>query len=406
MWRLFPALLLCAVLACAPAPVRASPPEHDAAKALADPTDPGHEKALEAWTALPEPQRVERVLAGIASEDRTVARFYAALADPYVLSLEEIRRVMAICAEDPAWVADPLRELPGGLGSNGLGFGTPDLPAIAKTAATTPDLVFFVGKSGDADEFHRALDASVAAALVPFLETKNDGVRKRIEGWLDLAANLTTRDETRPAFARGFLYLVERAAAVKAGKPVPPFASIEVKTDGPGIPPALKALLFDALRTPDAGGEHLRGVDAVEGWPHPWLLRWARSTKPVPEDLPFLVEVSKAPRTLLASWAVRALAVLDPTGEKSGWPALATREDGVAVAQWLPSWRAEGSPSACVPWPTTRGTWPHWPRCTRSRWTRPAPGRGTWRPSPRRRGSGIRSTCPCSPARVTRWTGA
>jgi hypothetical protein len=187
----------------------------------ADPTDPGHEKALEAWTALPEPQRVERVLAGIASEDRTVARFYAALADPYVLSLEEIRRVMAICAEDPAWVADPLRELPGGLGSNGLGFGTPDLPAIAKTAATTPDLVFFVGKSGGADR-------------VPPGPGRVRGRRARAlprdeERWRAQAHRRMARpgrqphDATRrgPAFARGFLYLVERAAAVKAGKPVP-----------------------------------------------------------------------------------------------------------------------------------------------------------------------------------------
>ena len=332
MWRPLPGLLLCAVLAGAPAPVRAGPPEEAAAKALADPTDPGHEKALEAWTALTEPQRVERVLAGIASEDRQVARFYAALADPYVLSLEELRRVMAICAEDPEWVADPLRLLPGGLGSNGLGFGTPDLPGIAKTAATTPDLVFFVGKDGDADEFHRAMDASVAAALVPFLETKNDAVRKRLAGWLELAANVTTRDETRPAFARGFLYLAARAAAVKAGRPVPPFASIEAKTDGPGVPPALKALILDAVRATDSGGEGFRGVDAVEGWPCPWLLRWARVTRPIAEDLPFLTEVSKAPKTLLASWAVRSLAALDPTGGKSAWPALATREDGVAVA--------------------------------------------------------------------------
>jgi len=283
-------------------------------RSLADERAPGHAAAAAAWGDLAPAERLARIRAGIRSGDPAVARVAAALADPLALDLDEIRRAMSICAADPAWVEN----------AEGWGFGIPEMAAIVRTAATTPGFTtVFWGTFGG--EFHRALDVSHAEDLVALLETPNDEVAWQIVEWLDQLAANTTRDETRPLFAKAFLYWQARRDAAEAGTPVPPLASIEAKADGPGVPAAVRAL----LRAEIAG-------DAAHGGPHfvPWLLRWLFDLEPTPDDVPFLLEVVAARRTSpdYAAWAVRGLASLDPGGSRTGWRSFAEGEDAAAVA--------------------------------------------------------------------------
>jgi hypothetical protein len=303
---------------------------------LAAPSDPEHNASVKAWAALSPADRLARIRAGIRSQDPRVARLAAAVADPDALDLEEIHRAMAICASDAAWVANPTRPLFGTVASDGRGFGIPDMPAVCRTAATAPGFSFTVTErvvegmlrtDDPSDEFHRAMEVSIAEPLIALLETRNSAVGHRIGHWLGVISVNTTRNETRPSFAKAFLYRRARSEAEAAGRPVRPLESFESNVGGAvGVPTAVEALLRRELA--DAKEDGSRAIH------DPWLLRWLWDLSPVAEDLALLKEVANAAPSIRAYsvWAVRGLAALDTDGTKSDWRSLAQGEDWTAVA--------------------------------------------------------------------------
>ena len=298
---------------------------------LAEKDDAGHEAALERWKALTPTERLAHVRAGIRSKDPVVARLASEIADPLALDLSEIRLVMRHCAVNPGWVADPERRLFGDEKANGTAFGTPDMVAIATTAATTPGLELL----DEADEFHRALDPSLVPDLAPLLETKNAQVGKRIHGWIRLLADNSLEDSLRPAFARAFLYWRARLAAEKAKEPIPALASIGVQADGPGVPPAVEALVRATLED---------GDDARLWGSKPWLDLWVFSLRPEAKDLPLLQNLERnTAEDGLWAWTVRSLAALDPDGSATGWRALAEK-GGTSAPAFAAELARRGSP--------------------------------------------------------------
>lgn len=281
-------------------------------RSLANPRIEGHEEALAAWENLEPSARLARIREGLRSRDPVVAGLAASLADPMALDLEELRRAMRLNAWDPNWVEHP-----------GYAYGIPEIPAIARIAATTPG--FTVVSWGRHCNFDVALDASAAAEIVPLLETPNGEVAWRLAEWLDRMAETTTRTETRPVLAQGFNYWRARRAAEESGRLVPPLASFVSDAKGRGVSPALEALVRGALADEAAEG------GAIED---PWLMRWLWDVAPTTSDLPLLVDAvaARAKSPEIAGWAVRALAELDPRGEASGWHRLADGSDFAAVA--------------------------------------------------------------------------
>ncbi len=317
----------------------AAGPESDDAlwRRLANPEHPTHAAAVAEWGALAPAAALARVRAGIRSADPSVARLAAEVADPFALDLEEIRRVMGICAADPAWVADPMHVLFGDVSSNGLAFGLPDMVGIVRTAATTPGFAFAV--DSPFDEYHRAMDASQAGDLVALLETENDDVAKQLVRELWHLADNTTRDDLRPLFARAFLYGRARAEAKVAGRPRPTLASITASTEGPGVPEAVKALVEASIADAKAEG--------AATWANPWLVRWLHDLRPAAADAEFLRATvgARAAHPAVSAWAFRGLAVLDPEGKTTAWRAIAENADAGAAEAAAAELARLGSPT-------------------------------------------------------------
>lgn len=326
-----------ALLGATGARVHAGEPDDPIWRGLADPEDPGHAAAVARWKGFGPAERLARVRAGIRSEDPVVARLAAEVADPDALALEEIRRAMAHCAADPAWVADPMHALFDDVHSNGLAFGLPDMVSVVRTAATTPGFAFAV--DSPFDEYHRAMDASQAGDLVALLETENDDVAKQLVRQLWHLADNTTRDDLRPLFARAFLYGRARSEARAAGKPRPTLVSITASTEGPGVPETVKALVEASIADAQAEG--------AATWANPWLVRWLHDLRPAAADAEFLRATAgaRAAHPAVSAWAVRGLAALDPEGKTTGWRAIAENADAVAAEAAAAELARLGSPT-------------------------------------------------------------